>query len=151
MFLNNFLYWTEPRAREPELPWIPQEDRHVPLSPDGIQGGSPGFCGWVLRGSWGIEQTSVQFLTNVLDYGMNIQAAIEAPRVRMTDAGRKVMMEGRIPKEVRDGLQQKGHVIDLLEDFAIVVGGAHGITVDEGGKALMGGADPRRDGYVLGI
>ncbi len=150
MFLNNFLYWTD---RVPESPNCLGSHKKIDMCLSPLMVFREGRLVSALGtpGSWGIEQTSVQFLTNFLDYEMNIQAAIEAPRVRMMDAGRKVMMEGRVPKDVRDGLEQKGHEIDLLEDFAIVVGGAQGITVDEGSGALMGGADPRRDGYVLGI
>ena len=150
MFLNNFIYWMD---RVPESPNCvgPHKKTDMCLSPLMVFKKGRLVSALGTPGSWGIEQTSVQFLTNFLDYEMNIQAAIEAPRFRMMEAGRKVMMEARIPKDVRDGLEQQGHVIDLLEPFAIVVGGAHGIAVDEGGRALMGGADPRRDGYVLGI
>jgi gamma-glutamyltranspeptidase/glutathione hydrolase len=102
-------------------------------------------------GSWGIQQTTTQFMTNYMDYGMNIQAAIEAPRFRFGDPGKLIRMESRVPAEVRAALIAKGHKIDALPDFSPVVGGAQGITVDLDSGSFMGGADPRRDGYAIGI
>ena len=102
-------------------------------------------------GSWGIQQTSVQFLTNVLDYGMNIQAAIEAPRFRIESAGTGVSIESRVSQSVRQALLTRGHDVKVLPEYSPVCGGAQGIVVDAETGALMGGADPRRDGYAIGI
>ena len=60
-------------------------------------------------------------------------------------------MEARVPAAARDALTQRGHQIDLLADWSPTVGGAQGIMVDPETGAMMGGADPRRDGYVLGF
>ncbi len=60
-------------------------------------------------------------------------------------------MEARVPEEVREALIIRGHEIDVLPEFSATVGGAQGITVDPESGAFMGGADPRRDGYALGI
>ena len=54
-------------------------------------------------GSWGIQQTTTQFMTNFMDYGMNIQAAIEAPRFRFGDPGKQIRME--ITSRVKGRLQ----------------------------------------------
>ena len=102
-------------------------------------------------GSWGIQQTTTQFTSNFLDYGMNIQAAIEAPRFRMQEAGTRVYMESRVPAAARRALENRGHRIQALGDWSAAVGGAQGITVDPESGAFMGGADPRRDGYAIGI
>jgi gamma-glutamyltranspeptidase/glutathione hydrolase len=100
-------------------------------------------------GSWGILQTTPQFLTNVLDYGMPPQQAIEAPRFRYFE-GRRVQMEDRFPLHVRRALEARGHEIDLLESWSTAVGGAQGIQFDPGEGTFQGGADPRRDGFALG-
>ena len=101
-------------------------------------------------GSWGILQTTPQFIMNVLDFGMNPQEAIEAPRLRVFE-GRRVVMEERYPAPVRAALSAKGHEIDLADPFAPTVGGAQGIVIDQASGTFQGGADPRRDGAAIGF
>ncbi len=101
-------------------------------------------------GSWGILQTTPQFVMNVLDFGMNVQEAIEAPRLRVFE-GQRVVMEERFPAPVRSALATKGHAIDLTEPFSTTVGGAQGILIDQESGAFQGGADPRRDGFAIGF
>jgi gamma-glutamyltranspeptidase/glutathione hydrolase len=100
-------------------------------------------------GSYGIPQTTTQMLLNLLVYEMDIQEAIEAPRVRVyTD--RTVDAEARIPVDVRAALEARGHVLRLLPEYSWVVGGGQGVTRDPATGTLAGGADPRRDGYAIG-
>jgi gamma-glutamyltranspeptidase/glutathione hydrolase len=87
-------------------------------------------------------------LSNVLDHGYSIQAAIEAPRFR-TYAGTAIDVEGRVPAAVRAELARLGHDVRVLDDWSPVVGGGQGIMRDPESDALLGGADPRRDGYAL--
>ena len=101
-------------------------------------------------GSWGILQTTPQFIMNVLDFGMNPQEAIEAPRLRVFE-GRRVVMEERYPAPVRAALSAKGHEIDLADPFAPTVGGAQGIVQDRASGTFQAGADPRRDGSAIGF
>lgn len=100
-------------------------------------------------GSYGILHTTLQMFLNVIEFGANVQEAIEAPRVRVY-GGTNVEAEERIPADVRDALTQKGHTIHLLPAWSPIVGGGHGIMVHPTSGALMGGADPRRDGYAVG-
>ena len=85
-----------------------------------------------------------------LEMGLNIQAAIEAPRFRLSDPGRRVAIEGRIPSKIRTGLETLGHEVVELPDWTATVGGVQGIVVDPSSGAFVAGADPRRDGYALG-
>ena len=101
-------------------------------------------------GSWGILQTTPQFLTNVLDFGMNVQEAIEAPRFRCFTA-RNVHMEERFPVHVRQSLADRGHDITIVAPWSPSVGGAQGIRVDMDAGVFQGGADPRRDGFAIGF
>jgi gamma-glutamyltranspeptidase/glutathione hydrolase len=89
-------------------------------------------------------------IMNVLDHGMNVQAAIEAPRVKATTPGYLVDAADRIPVQVLAELQALGHEINRLEAYSPFVGGGQGIMVDPESGAFLGGADPRRDGYALG-
>jgi gamma-glutamyltranspeptidase/glutathione hydrolase len=51
----------------------------------------------------------------------------------------------------REELADRGHDLGLLGEWGMEVGGGHAIGADPASGILMGGADPRRDGYVLGI
>lgn len=150
MFLNNFIKWADVVPGSPNC-IEPNKKVDMCLSPCQIWRDGRLVSALGTPGSWGIQQTTTQFTTNFIDYGMNIQAAIEAPRFRFGDPGKKIVMESRIPAEVREALISKGHDIQALPDFSPAVGGAQGIVVDSDSGAMMGGADPRRDGYALGL
>ena len=100
-------------------------------------------------GSYGILQTTPQLVMNVLDLGMTVQQAIEAPRLKVI-RGRGVQMEERFPRHVRLALEGMGHQVEVLDAWSRAVGGAQGIVVDHDHGTLQGGADPRRDGFALG-
>ena len=89
-------------------------------------------------------------ILNVLVFGMNVQEAIEAPRVRVY-RDRLVDAESRVPADVRPALAGRGHQVNAIPEWSWVVGGGQGIARDPESGALMGGADPRRDGYALAI
>ena len=101
-------------------------------------------------GSYGILQTTAQMLLNVVEFGFNVQEAIEAPRVRVY-RDRLIDAEARIPAETRAGLAARGHQVNVIDDWSWIVGGGQGIVRDPESGALMGGADPRRDGYALAV
>ncbi|MQF68854.1 gamma-glutamyltransferase [SAR202 cluster bacterium AD-804-J14_MRT_500m] len=101
-------------------------------------------------GSYGIPQTTAQMLLNVLEFGMNVQEAIEAPRFRVM-GGVRINMEDRISTKVRESLESRGHDVNTLGEWTTEVGGGHAIALDPDTGVLMGGADPRRDGYALGV
>jgi len=117
--------------------------------------GKPYFVGGS-PGSYGILQTVPQVILNVLEFGMNVQDAIGAPRFRWVDdvddplPARKVRMETRIPAEVIKELQARGYDIELLGDWSPGVGGAAAVLADWTTGWLRGGADPRRSGHALG-
>ena len=88
-------------------------------------------------------------MMNIIDHGMNIQAAIEAPRLK-SSRGFQVDAETRIDPLVQAELERRGHCISRHGDWSPMEGGGQGIMVDADTGSLMGGADPRRDGYALG-
>ena len=102
-----------------------------------------------------IGQTQFQFLVNIVDRGMPIQQAIEAPRFALDadpnfykpGAAITVQAEGRFADTVLQGLTAMGHRIEKVGPYAI--GSVQGILVDSSG-ARMGGADSRRMGYAVG-
>ena len=100
-------------------------------------------------GGYGILQTTPQILMNVLDFGMDVQEAIDGPRFFCTE-GEGVTMEEGFPPAVRRALTAWGHRPSLANGYPMGLGGAHGIAVDSQNGVLLGGADPRRDGVALG-
>ena len=101
-------------------------------------------------GSYGIPQTTTQMILNVIEFGMNVQEAVEAPRFRVM-TGVDINMESRVSQQARDELTSRGHDIGLLGEWGMEVGGGHAVAADPVTGMLMGGADPRRDGFALGI
>ena len=89
-------------------------------------------------------------ILNALEFGMNVQEAIEAPRVRVY-RDRLVDAESRMPRRRGQALARRGHEVNALDDWSWIVGGGQGIARDPESGALMAGADPRRDGYALAI
>ncbi|MFQ5960579.1 MAG: gamma-glutamyltransferase [Candidatus Methylomirabilales bacterium] len=100
-------------------------------------------------GAHGQVQSLLQILSYLLDYGFDLQAAIEAPRWRH-DTGQGLFMEGRFPEPVRRMLSRRGHRIRLQPAWARQMGGAQGILLDPQTGFSLGAADPRREGYALG-
>jgi gamma-glutamyltranspeptidase/glutathione hydrolase len=93
-------------------------------------------------------QTNFQLAVALIDMGMDVQEAIEAPRW-FHESGRTLKLEARWPDDVRRALAGKGHEIELLRDWDSVTGGAQAIVVDPSG-VFAGGADPRREGVAAG-
>ncbi|MCR4346886.1 MAG: gamma-glutamyltransferase [Sulfuricaulis sp.] len=87
----------------------------------------------------------VTVLTNWLDFGMDLQEAIDAPRFQ--PGGGVVALERPVPQEVLKMLQQRGHVVGRTE---LSLGGAQAIYVDMKNGVLSAGSDPRKDGCALG-
>ena len=90
-------------------------------------------------------QGHVQFLLNLLVFGMDVQQAIEAPRFRHLD-GLRVALEAPIPDSVRAALATLGHqIVELAPGSA---GGAQAIIRRDQG--WVAGSDPRKDGLAAG-
>ena len=98
----------------------------------------------------GDSQTQSLFaiLNNLLLFGMTPQQAIEAPRYR-ADAGLEVLLEDRIPAEVRAELARRGHELTLVHGWTATFGGAQMIRVEPGTRTLTVGSDPRREAYGI--
>ena len=106
--------------------------------------------GFGVMGGWNQPQAHVQVISNIVDHGLNIQQALEAPRfVKLTFPGTDVMMESRVPENVRQALERRGHDIDLESDFSNMVGGGQAVMHDARAKVNYGGSDPRKDGSAI--
>ena len=84
-------------------------------------------------------------LANHFDYGLDLQEAIDLPRL-FPRLG-KIQVERGIPASVREGLAARGHAI---EDVARPHGGGQAIWIDRARGCMVAGSDPRKDGLALG-
>ena len=97
-----------------------------------------------------IITTMALLISNMIDFDMGIQAAIDAPRICNYEKGR-LKIESRIPDDVQNALVEMGYELDVKKDFDLYFGGAQGVVIDHDTGELLGGADPRRDGKAIGF
>jgi gamma-glutamyltranspeptidase/glutathione hydrolase len=103
-----------------------------------------------IMGGWNQSQAHAQFIADIADFGMNIQAALEAPRfTKQTFAGNDVQMENRFSTAVRSELAAKGHEIRLLGAFSTNVGGGQAVERNFATCVNFGASDPRKDGAAV--
>ena len=103
-----------------------------------------------IMGGFNQAQAHAQFVSNIVDYGMDIQAAMEAPRfTQRTFNGCGVSMEDRIPQGVRKALAARGHLIDLRGDYSAAMGGGQVVQRDFSTGVNYGASDPRKDGEAI--
>lgn len=84
-------------------------------------------------------------VSNIVDYGMDVQAAIDAPRVFYQ--GEITLVERGIPAAAIAGLRRRGHNVELRP---APWGGSQAIVIDWERGILIGGSDPRKDGCAIG-
>jgi gamma-glutamyltranspeptidase/glutathione hydrolase len=90
-------------------------------------------------------QAHAQIVANIADFGMDVQEAGDAARVRHTEDG--LAAESGIPERVRADLRARGHVVF---DGRGMVGGYQAVRVDRPDGVLQAGSDPRKDGMAMG-
>jgi gamma-glutamyltranspeptidase/glutathione hydrolase len=105
-------------------------------------------------------QAMVQMLVNIVEFGMDPQQAIEAPRVTTesfpnsfwphTYRPGRLNLENRIPEPVRARLSAWGHDVHVWPSFARAAGSLCAIAIDPDTGTLLAGADPRRENYAIG-
>ena len=149
VFLNNMGKWfdIDPDCGSPNI-IAPSKRVDFCVSPVQVFSGDKIVMSIGTPGSYGILHTTAQMIHHVVDAGMNVQEAIEAPRFRFYDGG-GIYYEDRVPAETLEELRRRGHAIGRLPAWNAAVGGGHGIQFTEFGT-FLGGADPRRDGVAAG-
>jgi gamma-glutamyltranspeptidase/glutathione hydrolase len=168
VFLNDFSWWLDLDPASPNC-LGPAKKIEMCMAPCQIFRDGQLYLTIGTPGGWGIPQTTTQMILNVMEFGLDTQEAIDAPRFRCAvqvteapgivtdlaslppDSGRELLVEGRIAAEVLAELATYGHAVQTLPEWTPAVGGGHGIKVDPVSGARIGGADPRRDGVVIGF
>jgi gamma-glutamyltranspeptidase / glutathione hydrolase len=103
-----------------------------------------------IMGGWNQAQAHAQFVADLADFKMNIQAALEAPRFsKRSFGGCDVSMENRFSQAARNELSAKGHKIELQGTFSSVVGGGQAVMRDFAAGVNYGASDPRKDGEAV--
>ncbi len=104
-----------------------------------------------IMGGFNQAQAQAQFVSDVVDFGMNIQAALEAPRFSKSSFdGCDVELEDRVAPSVRAGLSTLGHEIRLRGAFsAEAMGGGQAVMRDSRTGVDYGASDPRKDGEAI--
>jgi gamma-glutamyltranspeptidase/glutathione hydrolase len=103
-----------------------------------------------IMGGWNQAQAHAQFISDIADFKMNIQGAMEAPRfTKKTFPGCDVEMENRFSGKVRDELTAKGHKITLKGAFSSDMGGGQAVLRDFATGTNYGASDPRKDGEAI--
>ena len=113
---------------------------------------------WAAVGCMGADgqpQIHLQTYVAMIDHGLDIQQALEAPRFLsgrfgLLEARDTLHMEARFPAGTIEELERRGHRVNRWGAWSETAGHAHGITVDPASGLRVGGADPRSDGAAIG-
>ncbi|HEX3743966.1 MAG TPA: gamma-glutamyltransferase [Bryobacteraceae bacterium] len=106
--------------------------------------------GFGIMGGLNQAQAHAQFVSNVVDHGMDIQMALEAPRfTKKTFGGCDVLIENRIPPAVREELTARGHQLKVMGDFSSDMGGGQAVIHNSSTGINWGASDPRKDGAAV--
>jgi gamma-glutamyltranspeptidase / glutathione hydrolase len=106
--------------------------------------------GFGIMGGWNQSQAHAQFVANVVDYGMNIQLALESARfTKSTFDGCDVQIESRVGEAVREELTRRGHILTPLAGFSGAMGNGEAVMRDARRGVNFGGSDPRTDGAAI--
>jgi len=91
-----------------------------------------------------------QFVSNLVDYGMNIQGALSTPRFTIRDSGDaigcKIVIESRVRPEVLDQLRRKGHDLIVRKEYSALMGRGQAVLHNSRTGGNFGASDPRADG-----
>ena len=106
--------------------------------------------GFGIMGGLNQPQAHAQFVSDIVDYGMNIQAALEAPRFTKLDRGGcDFMIEDRVTPAAREELIRLGHVLEVRGNLSTWMGGGQAVMHDSVSGVNSGASDPRKDGEAI--
>jgi gamma-glutamyltranspeptidase/glutathione hydrolase len=135
-----------------------------PRSPDALAGRKrplhtiiPGFMqrgdehiGFGIMGGWNQPLAHAQFVSNVADYHMNIQAALEEARFTVNaKLGCSIVIESRVGQATLDRLTKMGHQLEVRKEFSTAMGRGQAVLHDSATGINYGASDPRADGAAV--
>ncbi len=106
--------------------------------------------GFGIMGGLNQAQAHAQFVSHIVDHGMNLQRALESPRfTKLNFSGCDVMLENRVPAAAVEQLRGMGHYVQLVGEFSSWMGGGQAVMHDSKAKINYGGSSPRKDGAAV--
>jgi gamma-glutamyltranspeptidase/glutathione hydrolase len=106
--------------------------------------------GFGIMGGWNQSQAHAQFVANVVDFGMNVQAALEAARfTKGTFDGCDLQIETRVAEAVREELRRRGHLLTPMGAYSGAMGNGESVMRDARRGVNFGASDPRTDGAAI--
>jgi gamma-glutamyltranspeptidase/glutathione hydrolase len=153
--LNHALHWGRLEPGHPNQV-LPGKRHEWPIAPVQLARDGRIWAALGTPGNYGILTTTAQVISNLVDHGLDVQDAIEAPRFRWTDdttdalPPAKLILETRFPEPTRRALEERGYATEWIGDWTWRVGGLQAIVLDPGTGWMSGGGDPRRNGYAMG-
>jgi gamma-glutamyltranspeptidase / glutathione hydrolase len=135
-----------------------------PQSPNALAGRKrpfhtiiPGFMergdehiGFGIMGGMNQPLAHAQFVSNLVDYGMNIQAAMEEPRFTVhPQLGCHIVIENRVGQASLDALTAKGHLLEVRKEYTTRMGRGQAVLHDAKTGVNYGASDPRADGAAV--
>lgn len=103
-----------------------------------------------IMGGWNQAQAHAQFVSHIVDFNQNIQAAMETARfTKRTFTGCDVELENRVPANVRAELTAKGHILTMHNGYSDDFGGGQAVMRDYAAGVNYGASDPRKDGAAI--
>src|SRR5215469_7024103 len=105
--------------------------------------------GFGIMGGMNQPLAHAQFVSNLVDYHMNIQEALDTARFTVSrKLGCNIVIENRVPADVRDQLTKMGHVLDVRKQFSTAMGRGQAVLMDTETDMHYGASDPRADGVA---
>jgi gamma-glutamyltranspeptidase / glutathione hydrolase len=135
-----------------------------PQSPDALAGHKrpmhtiiPGFMqrgdehiGFGIMGGWNQPLAHAQFVSNLVDYHMNIQGAMEEPRFTVNaKLGCSIVIESRVSQASIDALTKMGHQLEVRKEYTTAMGRGQAVLHNSATGINYGASDPRADGAAI--
>ncbi len=150
IWLNDAIAWSRFEPAGNVFDVFPSRQSLYALCPTLVMSDGRPYVAIGTPGGRTIPQTTPQMLTNLIDFNMDVQQAISAPRISFAQPNALVVETG-IPQPVRNDLLARGHNVRVDE---LGLGNAHGLTIeyDAQGRPVRftGGSDPRGEGAAAG-
>lgn len=103
-----------------------------------------------IMGGFNQAQAHAQFVSNIVDFGMNLQAALDAARFTKRDfGGCGVFVENGVSPDVISGLRKQGNIVTVWPRYAQTMGRGNAVEADSGSPVHFGATDPRADGEAV--
>jgi gamma-glutamyltranspeptidase / glutathione hydrolase len=106
--------------------------------------------GFGIMGGMNQPLAHAQFVSNVVDYHMNIQAAMEEARFTVSwKLGCNIVIESRVPPDSLAKLKEMGHVLDVRKEYSLSMGRGQAVLHDSTRNVNFGASEPRADGAAI--